>query len=227
MATVQAILFLLAAAGATAEVRGVATLSRQVLKREKENLAFNCSHSVLEAAGRRLSLACLDLLSTEDFHLQTFQHSSRGLCEDCGTPLYLLASQCLEDDRLSKMLDLLCATNDNGDLCYEAMASSLGGQEEMFAECDGSTCSQTCREDLQISGQQYGCCLFSSLAVLRGLPRARAIWSSCELALPSLCTGAHSTLPVLGATSSRANTLVTSVTVLALSFVISLCSSYL
>ena len=178
--------------------RHLAKISRDVFKREEsDHLRFNCSSSTLETLGKTLTLACVEFLTTQDFNTNSFQSSAYGLCETCGKPLFLLARDCVGETRLAESLDILCATNAMGNKCYDTFDETFQEDgRDMFSDCDSSPCSTACKRDLETSNEQHGCCVYSSVALLRDEKSAEQIWSRCDVRPPGLCTGGLSSSPV-------------------------------
>lgn len=162
-------------------------------------LEFNCSPSKIETMGKSLSLSCVEFLTTQRFFNTTNLYDSiGGLCETCGEPLYRLIRDCVGDTGMFlQTLDVLCATNELGNKCYNTLVSR---KDDLFSECERSPCSTACKRDLETSNDQHGCCLYSSLALLKGVESAEKLWARCDVNPPDLCEGAF-TPPVLVATT--------------------------
>lgn len=164
-------------------------------------LAFSCSPLTLQNKGKSLSLACIEFLTTQDFNLTSFQSSARGLCESCGIPLYEIIRDCVgEAGRFLATIDILCATNEKGNKCYNTLAPQEDGRQ-LFSDCELSPCSSACKRDLETSNEQHGCCVYSSVALLADVRSAEQIWSQCDVNRPGLCKGAF-TSSVVSAPSS-------------------------
>ena len=167
-------------------------LSESLLKRSLAigdgfDLSFECSSDTLETYWKSLSVGCADFLTAQSLNQSTFLSSSRGLCEQCGEPLYELVRDCVDDSaRINRLMDVLCAANERGGKCYEAFAEG----EEMFSDCGRNPCSGECKRDLEASNMRHGCCMFSSIAALSDEQRANQLWSRCDIQSPDLCVGA-------------------------------------
>ena len=157
---------------------------------EGVNIRFQCSPGTLEERWKLLSVGCAECLTTRIFNSTTFPSSLRGLCRSCGEPLYRLVLDCVGDSaKFLRSLDALCAANENGVTCYNAIAGDNEGKD-MFFDCQLSPCSDTCRRELRDSNEAHGCCLFSMVAALSDIERAQGLWSRCDVEPPSLCSGA-------------------------------------
>ena len=167
-------------------------------------LEFSCSPSKIETIGKSLSLSCVEFLTTQNFNITSLYDSAvDGLCETCGQPLYQLIRDCVgQTGMFLQTLDVLCATNEQGNKCYNTLASQKGDRD-LFSECERSPCSTACKRDLETSNNEHGCCLFSSLALLKGVESAEQLWSRCDVNPPDLCEGAFtSESPVVTTRSS-------------------------
>ena len=180
--------------GMTSEAVSLEDTIASVLKRslpqgegEGVDVRFNCSANKLEEHWKSLSVGCAEFLTSQIFNSADFPTTLRGLCQRCGKPLYHLVLDCVGDSRrLLRALDALCATNERGITCYEA----IGGGEERFSDCERSPCSDACGRELRESHERDGCCLFSSVAALSDSKRAEGLWRRCDLTPPNLCSGA-------------------------------------
>ena len=154
-------------------------------------LQFNCDPTTIETYWKSLSIACAEVLTTQNFTTTGFQGTARGLCVSCGKPLYELVRACVDESgRLLHSLDVLCATNDEGEKCYDAVSGLEERGGELFSDCERSPCSAACKRDLEASNDQHGCCVFSSVALLSDKQTAEQLWSRCDVDVPNLCTGA-------------------------------------
>lgn len=167
-------------------------------------LEFSCSPSKIETIGKSLSLSCVEFLTTGSFNITGPYDSVGGLCETCGNPLYQLIRDCVgETGMFLQTLDVLCATNEQGNKCYNTLVSQKGDRD-LFSECERSPCSTACKRDLETSNNEHGCCLYSSLALLKGVESAEQLWSRCDVNPPDLCEGAFTSEPPVVTTRSSA-----------------------
>lgn len=151
---------------------------------------FECSAELLEKRRRSLSIGCLEFLTTEQATVNsTFSSYLHGLCTRCGEPLYRLILDCVGGSRrYLRSLDVVCATNELGSTCYDAIGGGGGG--ELFSDCAESPCSESCRRDLMESNQRHGCCMFSAVSALSDVERAEGLWLRCNVEPPTICNGA-------------------------------------
>ena len=112
-----------------------------------------------------------------------------------------------------------CTMREDGMLCYEASVLAMNTTNRVATEClpVTSSCSETCRTELQNFRRNLGCCVnsFYNSTGLTIQPRnvtTYALWSSCMLGTPGFCA---STLSVgNGAVSAVRDTFTLSVCVL-------------
>lgn len=113
----------------------------------------------------------------------------------------------------------LCTMREDGTLCYEASVLAMNDTNRAVTEClpVTSSCSNTCRTELQNFQTNLGCCInsFYNSTGLTFQPRnitTYALWSSCMLQPLGIC---ESTLSVgNGAMSVVCDTLTLSVCLL-------------
>ena len=166
---------------------------RRSLATSGVDIRLTCSGDRLQEHWNSLSVGCADVLTAHVFNSSNYRSSLRGLCQQCGEPLYRLIVDCVgESARLLRSMDTLCAVNERGITCYEALVSQTGEDEgkEMFSDCVVSPCSEACRRDLVASNERHGCCLFSSVAALSDEERAEGLWRRCGVEPPAFCNGA-------------------------------------
>ena len=88
----------------------------------------------------------------------------------------------------------LCTMREDGTLCYEASVLAMNDTNRAVAEClpVTSSCSNTCRTELQNFRTNLGCCVnsFYNSTGQTFQPRnitTYALWSSCMLQTPGIC----------------------------------------
>ena len=153
-----------------------------------ENTTATCSDDRILQLFSRLSLQCQNYLfeAVTDYD---FEAESAVMCQSCGAPLYSIL-ECLDStpDEMG-LFDVLCAENENGDTCYSLLSGNGAEEAEVFAKCGDMNCPDECRRKLQESYADYGCCLYSLVALNDSVDAARDMWRSCGLPEPLTCSG--------------------------------------
>lgn len=176
------------------------SLKRSLAIGDGFEISFKCNSETLETYWKSLSVGCAEFLTEPNFNISS---ASQSLCKQCGKPLYELVNDCInESARYLHILDVICATNEKGETCYDALVIANDGV--MFSDCESSPCSEDCKGDLVASNKLHGCCMFSSVAVLSDIKRAELLWSRCDVESPDLCTGAFTAVDTTRTQSSGA-----------------------
>ncbi len=119
----------------------------------------------------------------------------RAFCS-CGDDLYEAARVCHANSGYAEFLDGLCATNEGGTTCYNAVIDYTGSSD---SACDNvsSNCSTSCETALDNDRDMLGCCSNSlsnsSFFAGRYDHFSDELWAACDLDTPGFCTGAFST----------------------------------
>ena len=149
----------------------------------------NCNYSSIRQLFSQLSPDCQNFLFDAATQYD-FEEESSIMCESCGRTLYSIL-QCLHSGPTElEMFDVLCTENENGDACYRLVSGEGAEEDEVFAECGDMECSDECRRRLRESFAEYGCCLYSLVALNGSATVARDMWASCGLAEPGMCAPA-------------------------------------
>ena len=181
----------------------ISDVLRRSLQSLDDSFRFDCSEGQLQDGWSSLSLGCAEFLTTNTFNFTNYRNTMRGLCEKCGEPLYELIQNCLgESGRLLHTLDVLCAFNERGVTCYDALSSREDEGREMFSDCQDTPCNEACSGDLRESVERHGCCMFSSVAALSDERQAERLWRRCDVEPPSPCRGAFSSTGSTGDSST-------------------------
>lgn len=121
-----------------------------------------------------------------------FEQESEILCNSCGSVLYSLL-QCLgTNDKEMELYSTLCTANENGDTCYELLSGEGVEELEIVSKCNDMMCTDECRSSLENSFLQYGCCLYSLVALNTSMTAVHDMWSACGIEEPGMCSPAFS-----------------------------------
>ena len=155
-----------------------------------------CSDGRISELFSELSESCQNYLfqATAEYE---FEEESTIICESCGRPLYSLL-ECLNSGPTElELFDVLCTENENGDNCYSLLSGDGAEEDEIIAECGDMACSDECRRILQESFEEYGCCLYSLVAINGSEAGARDLWAACGITEPGMCAPAFIASPSL------------------------------
>ena len=148
---------------------------------------------------------CQDYLFDDTVFLD-FEQESQIICDHCGSTLYTLL-QCLGVSPAElNLFDVICTDNENGDKCYQLLSGEGVEEEQVVSQCEDMTCSDACRMELQDSFSQYGCCLYSLVAVNTSMTTVSDIWSACNIPEPDICAPAFNQATEPPTTTSESST---------------------
>ncbi len=140
-------------------------------------------------------MECIEML--DDIQFRDDEESReiyRAFCS-CGDDLYEAVRECLANSGYAEFFDGLCATNEGGTTCYNAVIDYTGNSN---SACDNvsSTCSTSCKTALDNDRDMLGCCINSLLnsSIFAGTfdQFSYELWVACDLDTPGFCTGAFS-----------------------------------
>ena len=147
-----------------------------------------CSDARIGELFSELNDSCQSFLF--DATQYNFEEESNIMCESCGTTLYSIL-QCLDAGQTElELFNVLCTENENGDTCYRLVSGEGVEEDEIFAECGDMVCSDECRRKLQESFDEYGCCLYSLVALNGSEAAAHDMWDACDITGPGMCAPA-------------------------------------
>ena len=153
------------------------------------DFAILCSNERITELLDQLSSGCKSYLTDEDGFYE-FEEESTIICQSCGDTLFSFL-KCLGTDPADlELFNVLCTGNENGDTCYHLMNGDGIEVEEIVSKCQDMTCSIACRDSLQNSFLQYGCCLYNLIALNTSEDMVHDMWSACGLDEPGLCVPA-------------------------------------
>lgn len=162
-----------------------------VIERDNGDVIMMCSDEKITEILSDLSSGCQNYLFDKESSYE-FEEESRVLCQSCGVTLYSLLKCFNTSSTNLELYDVLCTENENGDTCYHVMSGDGIEEEDIISKCQDMSCSDACHDSLQNSFQQYGCCLYSLLALNTSMTMVHDMWSACGLEEPGMCNPAFS-----------------------------------
>ena len=166
---------------------------------ERDNGLF-CSEEEVIRLFTNLETICQNFIFNANVEETDFDEAFSILCKQCGDDLYALL-KCFDTSLIDfAAYDVLCATNNNNDTCYSLFEFTDDGieAEDIISKCDDLKCSNECRDVLNDTFAEYGCCLYSLVAINTSMSTVNNIWSACGLEEPDICDpafGESITLP--------------------------------
>lgn len=156
-----------------------------------------CSEDEIIRLFTNLGTICQNFIFDANLEDIDFDDVSLIFCEECGDNLYAFL-RCFDIGLTNfAVYDVLCATNANNDTCHSILNED-GITEDIIAKCDDLKCSDECRDVLIDTVSEYGCCLYSLVAIDTSMSTVKDIWSACGLEEPDICDpafGENVTIP--------------------------------